>query len=312
MPTPSSIRAVRAPVRVLPRRPLHLLALAAVVLPLVALAPAFAGVSDDAPAPTSSAEPGASRSDAGATATAPATGASTTPVPAPVPAPAIPQVITVVDGLTVHLGVSDASTVVEALRALGVERSPLDRVEPELLAPIDGPTLIRIARVEVVEQQVEVELPRRVVRVEDPGMLRGYARVDRAGRAGTRIDTKLVLTVDGEVETRLTLQEETTTAPIDRVERVGTRMLEGETIWDALARCEAGGRWEVVRVVNSRTSYHGGLQFDARTWSAFRPDGFPALASEATREQQIEVAERVLARQGWGAWPACSRRLGLR
>ena len=64
--------------------------------------------------------------------------------------------------------------------------------------------------------------------------------------------------------------------------------------------------------MNSRVSYHGGLQFDARTWSAYRPEGFPALASEATREQQIEVAERVLARQGWGAWPACSRRLGLR
>jgi resuscitation-promoting factor RpfB len=298
MPTPSSIRAVRASVRALPRRPPHLLALAAVALPLVALAPALAGVPDDASAPDPIVE---SVVEAGAIRLVPV--ASET---------AIPQVVTVIDGLTIHLGVSDASTVVEALRALGVERSPLDRVEPELLAPIDGPMLIRIARVEVVEQQVEVELPRQIVRVEDPRMLRGYARVDRAGRVGTRVDTKLVLTVDGEVESRLTLQQETKRAPVDRVERVGTRMLDGETIWDALARCEAGGRWEAVRVVNSRVSYHGGLQFDARTWSAYRPDGFPSLASEASREQQIEVAERVLARQGWGAWPACARRLGLR
>jgi len=275
-------------VRALPRRRLHLLVLTAVALPLVALAPAPAGVADGSPG----------RAGLGA---APAAASASAP-----------QVVTVVDGLTVHLGVTDAPTVLEALRALGVERTPLDRVEPDLLDPIEGPTVIRIARVEIVEQRVEVELPRELVRVEDPRLLRGYARVDRAGRTGLRIDTKLVLTVDGEVESRLTIARETAKEPVDRVERVGTRMLEGETVWDALARCEAGGRWDVVRVVNSRTSYHGGLQFDARTWSAYRPDGFPAFASEATREQQIEVAERVRDRQGWGAWPACSRRLGLR
>jgi hypothetical protein len=223
-----------------------------------------------------------------------------------------PQVVTVVDGLIVHLGVTDAPTVLEALQDLGVDRSPLDRVEPDLLAAVEGPTVIRIARVELVEERVEVELPRELVRVEDPRMLRGYTRVDRAGRVGSRVDTRLVLTVDGEVESQLTLHSETTREPVARVERHGTRTLEGDTVWDALARCEASGRWDAVRVVNSRITYHGGLQFDARTWNEFRPDDFPQLASEATREQQIEVAERVLARQGWGAWPACSLRLGLR
>jgi resuscitation-promoting factor RpfB len=289
MPTPPSLQAARATVRALPRRPLHLLVLAAVALPLAALAPAPAGVVDGSPGSWAVGTPAAASAES-----------------------PTPQVVTVVDGLTVHLGVTDAPTVVEALRALGVERSPLDRVEPDLLDPIDGPMVIRIARVEIVEKRVEVELPRELVRVEDPTMLRGYARVDRAGRVGSRIDTSLVLTVDGEVESRLTLLSETTREPVARVERIGTRMLEGDTVWDALARCEAGGRWHVVRVVNSRVSYHGGLQFDARTWNAYRPEGYPALASEATREQQIAVAERVLARQGWGAWPACSRRLGLR
>jgi hypothetical protein len=31
-----------------------------------------------------------------------------------------------------------------------------------------------------------------------------------------------------------------------------------------------------------------------------------------SRSQQIKVAERVLQKQGWKAWPVCSRKLGYR
>jgi hypothetical protein len=281
MPSSPTIRAVRAPRRASLRRLLHLLALTAVALPLVALAPAPAGV------------PGVAVADE--------------PRVAPTP-----QVVTVIDGLSVRFAVSTAPTVVDVLRELEVERTPLDRVEPELTARIDGPTVIHVTRVELVEKRIEVPLPRAVVRVEDPNLLRGYIRVDRAGRAGVRVDTQLVMTVAGEEESRLTVASHTLREPRDRIERVGTGMLPGDTVWDALARCEAGGRWDAVRTANGRVLFSGGLQFTPRTWAAFRPDGFPEQASHATREQQIEVAERVRARQGWGAWPSCSRRLGLR
>jgi uncharacterized protein YabE (DUF348 family) len=229
-----------------------------------------------------------------------------------VPVAPTPQVVTLVDGLSIRFAVTTAATVHDVLNELEVERSRLDRIEPDLLTPITGPELIRITRVELVEKRTEVSLPRGLVRVEDPNLLRGYARIDRAGRTGTRVDTQLVLLVEGEEETRLTVASEIVREPRDRVERVGSRMLPGDTVWDALARCEAGGRWDAVRTIDGRVAYTGGLQFHPRTWSAFSPAGFPAQASDATREQQIEVAERVLARQGWGAWPACSRRLGLR
>jgi hypothetical protein len=281
MPSSPTIRAVRAPRRASLRRLLHLLALTAVALPLVALAPAPAGV----PGVAVAGEP---------------------------PVSPTPQVVTVVDGLSVRFAVSTAPTVVDVLRELEVERTPLDRVEPELTARIDGPTVIHVTRVELVEKRIEVPLPRAVVRVEDPNLLRGYIRVDRAGRAGVRVDTQLVMTVAGEEESRLTVASHTLREPRDRIERVGTGMLPGDTVWDALARCEAGGRWDAVRTANGRVLFSGGLQFTPRTWAAFRPDGFPEQASHATREQQIEVAERVRARQGWGAWPSCSRRLGLR
>ena len=77
--------------------------------------------------------------------------------------------------------------------------------------------------------------------------------------------------------------------------------------WDRLAGCEAGGNWHI----NTGNGYQGGLQFNPQTWQANGGGQFAATADQATREQQIVVAERVLASQGWGAWPACSASLGL-
>lgn len=77
--------------------------------------------------------------------------------------------------------------------------------------------------------------------------------------------------------------------------------------WDRLAQCEAGGNWNI----NTGNGYYGGLQFNSGTWRAYGGNEFAPLPHQATREQQIAVAERTLAKQGWGAWPACSARLGL-
>lgn len=74
--------------------------------------------------------------------------------------------------------------------------------------------------------------------------------------------------------------------------------------WDALAQCESGGNW----ATDTGNGYSGGLQFSASTWSAYGGTGSPA---DASREQQIAVAEQVQASQGWGAWPSCSAQLGL-
>ena len=63
--------------------------------------------------------------------------------------------------------------------------------------------------------------------------------------------------------------------------------------------------------INTGNGYYGGLQFSGQTWSAFGGGQYAPTANQATREQQIAVAEKVLASQGWGAWPACSASLGL-
>lgn len=77
--------------------------------------------------------------------------------------------------------------------------------------------------------------------------------------------------------------------------------------WDRLAQCESGGNW----AINTGNGYHGGLQFSPSTWNAYGGQQYAAFASQASREQQIAVAEKVLAGQGWGAWPSCSAKLGL-
>ena len=74
--------------------------------------------------------------------------------------------------------------------------------------------------------------------------------------------------------------------------------------WDALAQCESGGNWNI----NTGNGFYGGVQFTQQSWNGVGMSGSPASASKA---EQIEAAERLLAVQGWGAWPACSAKLGL-
>lgn len=68
--------------------------------------------------------------------------------------------------------------------------------------------------------------------------------------------------------------------------------------WDAIAQCESGGNW----AINTGNGHYGGLQFKQSTWTANGGVGNPAAAS---REEQIRVAENVLATQGIKAWPKC-------
>ncbi len=75
--------------------------------------------------------------------------------------------------------------------------------------------------------------------------------------------------------------------------------------WDQVARCESGGNW----AINTGNGYQGGLQFSQGTWAAHGGSDYAPVAQMASREQQIAVAERVLATQGRGAWPACGHGL---
>jgi resuscitation-promoting factor RpfA len=76
--------------------------------------------------------------------------------------------------------------------------------------------------------------------------------------------------------------------------------------WDQVARCESGGNWGI----NTGNGYQGGLQFAPSTWRSNGGGDYAPAANMATKEQQIAVAERVLAHQGRHAWPVCGGPLG--
>ncbi|MBL3669659.1 transglycosylase family protein [Streptomyces sp. M2CJ-2] len=75
--------------------------------------------------------------------------------------------------------------------------------------------------------------------------------------------------------------------------------------WDTVAQCESGGNWSI----NTGNGYYGGLQFSASTWAGYGGTQYAATADRASKAQQIEIAEKVLAGQGKGAWPVCGKGL---
>jgi peptidoglycan hydrolase-like protein with peptidoglycan-binding domain len=82
---------------------------------------------------------------------------------------------------------------------------------------------------------------------------------------------------------------------------------QAASVWDAVAACESGGNW----AINTGNGFSGGLQFSASTWAAYGGTRYASRANLASKAAQIAIAKRVLAGQGPGAWPTCSRRAGL-
>lgn len=90
-----------------------------------------------------------------------------------------------------------------------------------------------------------------------------------------------------------------------RVAAVKAPAVASGSVWDKLAACESGGNW----AINTGNGYYGGLQFSLGSWQAVGGKGYP---HQASKSEQITRASILQSRQGWGAWPACSARLGLR
>lgn len=103
----------------------------------------------------------------------------------------------------------------------------------------------------------------------------------------------------------------TTTAP-KRIATTSTTVptaqvvVSSNDIWQALRECESGGNYSI----NTGNGYYGAYQFSASTWNSMKT-GY-AFAHEAPPEVQDDAAKRLQARSGWGQWPACTRKLGLR
>ncbi|MDT0475159.1 transglycosylase family protein [Streptomyces griseoviridis] len=87
----------------------------------------------------------------------------------------------------------------------------------------------------------------------------------------------------------------------------GTAHAADVATWNKVAACESSGNWSI----NTENGFYGGLQFTRSTWAAYGGTAYAPRADQATKSEQIAVAEKVLDGQGPGAWPVCSQRAGL-
>lgn len=105
--------------------------------------------------------------------------------------------------------------------------------------------------------------------------------------------------------TTTTAKPTTTTTTVAKVDTIST----SSSVWDMLAECETGGDWSHPPV---SIGYSGGLMFHHKTWTAMGGGKYAPQAYLASREQQIVIAEKLLADAGdFSPWPGCRRKLGL-
>ena len=200
-----------------------------------------------------------------------------------------PKIVSITDGGKTSYVSLAAATVKDALAARGIELGPHDRVTPELTSAVSGNMKINIDRVTVDDVQVKEAYDEEPTFVDNPDAMQGVESVVEAGTLGERVPAK-----------KATISRGT------KVSRVPT--VPDGSVWDRLAQCESTGNW----AINTGNGFHGGLQFTPQTWLAYGGGEYAPYAYQATREEQIAVAQKVQASQGWGAWPACTAKMGLR
>jgi uncharacterized protein YabE (DUF348 family) len=208
-----------------------------------------------------------------------------------------------------------ALTVADVLKSMDFEVDKHDKVTPSLATEIaDGDkvvvTDIRIATKRVAREVVDAP----VIQREDDSMFEGEEEVVQSGRDGVRNVTYRLRFVNGELVARKVVEADLRRKAVPRIVAVGTKeepeeptsnFATGSTVWDSLAQCESGGNW----AINTGNGYYGGLQFSAATWRSVGGTGLP---HQHSREEQIKRGQILQARAGWGQWPHCSARLGLR
>lgn len=230
------------------------------------------------------------------------------------------DVTVVVDG-TQH-DVADATDLESVLADLGVTVGDLDRVH--VTQADGGPLTVTVQRVVAEEQVTLTEVPFERVVEQTEGLFTGQSRTAVAGAVGERATVHRVVLVDGVEESRLLLSDGVTRLPVTEVVQEGTKerpvvratprpapaatggAVPTGDVWAALAQCESGGN---PTIVSSNGLYHGLYQFSVGTWESVGGSGLPSQASPA---EQTQRAMALQARSGWGQWPYCSSKLGLR
>ena len=212
----------------------------------------------------------------------------------------------------------NAVTVEEAAKQVLGDFTDSDTLSPGRDTPLEDGMVVTVTRDRSGERTVTEEIPFSTRTEKSDDLYEGETKVKTEGKAGTREKVVKETVIDGEVTQSEVVSEKVTSEPVERVVLSGTKKREQAQpaapaapsggVWDRIAQCESGGNWSI----NTGNGYYGGLQFNRGTWLAYGGGAYAPTADKATRSQQIEIAKKVQAAQGWGAWPACTAKLGIR
>jgi uncharacterized protein YabE (DUF348 family) len=210
---------------------------------------------------------------------------------------------------------TSAGTIAGLLADKGVTLGPDDVSVPSSETQLTDGMQIHLVRNGVGEVVEVRRTDPPVQEIEDPELPRGQREVVDPGAPGEQTAVMRVYVQNGQEVRRQQIRAGASTPPRPRIVKIGTNdeqppapVITDGAIWDRLAQCEAGGNW----AINTGNGYYGGVQFDASTWRAYGGTQYAPLPHQASREEQITVASKVRDdRGGYGAWPACARKLGL-
>lgn len=238
------------------------------------------------------------------------------------------------------------NTVADLLTEAKVTLGDEDRVSVPVHSSLVTGMGLKVTRVDTGKKVTETEpIDFTSTEQESAELLIGEREVVQAGVAGERTQVFTVTVIDGKETSREKVSDKVTREPVEEIVAVGTReeepepepeeeeapeveaaaeaatpveietpshalaaVVAGGGAWDALAECESGGNWSI----NTGNGYYGGLQFSASSWLGAGGGKYAPLPHQASRAEQIATAEVLKQNGGWGHWPSCSSKLGLR
>ncbi|MET0871593.1 MAG: transglycosylase family protein [Paeniglutamicibacter terrestris] len=242
-----------------------------------------------------------------------------------------------VDGKTKKLNTT-VETVADALSEAKITVGKKDELNAKATDAIVDGLKLKIVRVSTKTVTETKTIKNETDTVKDSDALVGTEKTLTKGKDGERTLTYTVTLRDGKEAKRKLDSNKVTTKPVDEKVSIGTKAkpkpkVEAKTesnsgsdsesksepkktstpgsvsaSWAALAKCESGGNWSI----NTGNGYYGGLQFSASSWLGAGGGKYAPLPHLASPSEQVATAEKLRANGGWGHWPHCSSKLGLR
>ncbi|MDI2036413.1 resuscitation-promoting factor [Paenarthrobacter nitroguajacolicus] len=213
-----------------------------------------------------------------------------------------------------------AADVATVLKDAGIKVGANDHLSQPGNAPVIQDMVIKVSRVDTSKTaEATEEVPFDSVKTESADLFKGEEKVTQEGVAGSLVKTFKLVLVDGREASRTLVSSNVATAPVAEKISVGTKArpaatpaaaaagapvssgptgAPNEAMWDRIAQCESGGNW----AINSGNGYYGGLQFSGPTWLANGGGAYAPTANLASKAQQIEIANRLYAKNGLSDW----------